>query len=166
MKKISQLLIALLITVLLLTGCGGGASRSSSGTGSASGSAGSKSASEVKKVEASWTGDDEEGVRDYLAAYQKLPSNYMTKTEARKRGWQGGALNQVVPGKCIGGDRYGNYEGSLPEDKSYIECDIDTLHSRSRGAKRLIYSAGSGDLDIWYTQDHYETFDLIYGDGK
>lgn len=118
------------------------------------------------RVSESWTGDDKEGVARYLETYEKLPSNYMTKKEARKLGWEGGALHLLVPDKCIGGDSFGNYEGLLPDDKDYRECDIDTLNARGRGAKRLIYSAEGGDLDIWYTGDHYESFDLIYGDGE
>ncbi len=117
-------------------------------------------------VDEDWTGDDKEGVALYLEAYDKLPSNYMTKKEARSKGWEGGALHLIIPGMCIGGDHFGNYEGLLPEDGDYRECDIDTLSSDSRGGKRIIYTDEPGDLDIWYTDDHYETFDLIYGDGK
>ena len=109
-----------------------------------------------------YTVDD---VAFYLAEYDELPPNYMTKKEARKHGWEGGALHLVLPGMCIGGDRFGNYEEILPEDMDYTECDIDTLDSDSRGAKRIVYSADDGDLDIWYTDDHYESFDLICGDG-
>ena len=103
--------------------------------------------------------DTKEEVALYLYTFHKLPSNYMTKTEARKEGWESGALNQVVPGMCIGGDYYGNYEGVLPEDAEYHECDIDTINSKSRGAKRIVYS---DTWDIYYTEDHYETFELLY----
>lgn len=119
-----------------------------------------------KKVSKDWTGDDKDGVAAYLEAYDRLPENYMTKKEARKHGWEGGALHLVVPGKCIGGDHFGNFEGRLPEDNNYQECDIDTLKSNSRGAKRIIFSNEDNDLDIWYTGDHYEHFTLIYGDGE
>lgn len=117
-------------------------------------------------ISESWTGDDKDGVAEYLASFQELPSNFMTKKEARKKGWDGGALHLVVPGMCIGGDVYGNYEGNLPEKLDYHECDIDTLKSDSRGAKRLVFSIEEGDVDIWYTADHYESFELIYGDGE
>lgn len=113
---------------------------------------------------------DEDGIYDtkdevaaYLYTYHHLPSNYMTKKEARKKGWSGGALNQVIPGKCIGGDRYGNYEEILPVINGfYYECDIDTLKKKSRGAKRLIWSDA---YDIYYTDDHYETFEQLYEGG-
>jgi guanyl-specific ribonuclease Sa len=84
----------------------------------------------------------------------------MTKKEARKKGWENGALNQVIPGMCIGGDYFGNYEGLLPENgDDYYECDIDTMHRKSRGAKRIIFTE---DGDVWYTDDHYESFEQLY----
>lgn len=95
----------------------------------------------------------------YLHQYGKLPGNFITKKEARKLGWEGGALEDYAPGMCIGGDYFGNYEGLLPEDKEYRECDIDTLGKNKRGAKRIIYS---DDGYIYYTEDHYESFELLY----
>lgn len=104
--------------------------------------------------------DDKDNVALYIYTYHELPSNYMTKEEAREYGWEGGALSQVVEGMCIGGDVYGNYEGTLPEiDGTYYECDIDTLGKKKRGAKRIIYS---DTFDIYYTDDHYESFLQLY----
>lgn len=107
--------------------------------------------------------DSAEDVALYLHTYGKLPSNYITKKEAGKLGWEGGSVEQVAPGKCIGGDWYGNYEGLLPakEGREYHECDIDTLGKKKRGAKRIIYS---NDGLIYYTEDHYESFTLLYGE--
>ena len=109
------------------------------------------------------TYDSRDDVALYLYQYGHLPDNFMTKAEARKKGWESGALNQTVPGMCIGGDRYQNYEGVLPEKKGrkYYECDIGTLKKKSRGSKRIIYS---NDGLIYYTKDHYETFELLYGE--
>lgn len=106
--------------------------------------------------------DQKDEVALYLHTYNHLPSNFMSKEEARKKGWQHGALSTVLEGYSIGGDYYGNYEGVLPEDNEYHECDIDTEGKSSRGAKRIVYSE---DGDIWYTEDHYEHFELLYGDG-
>lgn len=100
-----------------------------------------------------------EDVALYLHTYGKLPSNYITKKEAQKLGWQGGSLEDYAPGKCIGGDRFGNYEGVLPDEGSYHECDIDTLGKSERGPKRIVYS---DDGRIYYTEDHYETFEQLY----
>lgn len=102
-----------------------------------------------------------EDVALYIHTYGCLPDNFMTKSEARKLGWEGGGLEDYAPGMCIGGDRFGNYEGLLPEDRDYTECDIDTLGAKSRGAKRIVFS---DDGLIYYTDDHYESFELLYGD--
>ena len=102
-----------------------------------------------------------EDVALYLYTYGCLPVNFMTKAEARKLGWEGGGLEDYAPGMCIGGDRFGNYEGLLPEDRNYTECDIDTLGRNSRGAKRIVFS---DDGLIYYTENHYESFELLYGE--
>lgn len=102
-----------------------------------------------------------EDVSLYLHLYGKLPENFITKSKARNLGWPGGSLEPYAPGKCIGGDRFGNYEGLLPTDREYFECDIDTLGASSRGAKRIVFSE---DGLIYYTDDHYESFTLLYGE--
>ena len=102
-----------------------------------------------------------EDVALYIHTYGCLPSNFMTKDEARDLGWEGGGLDDYAYGMCIGGDRFGNYEGLLPEDRDYTECDIDTLHAEKRGAKRIVFS---DDGLIYYTDDHYESFELLYGE--
>ena len=96
----------------------------------------------------------------YLHLYGRLPGNFITKKQAQSLGWSGGSLEDYAPGKCIGGDRFGNYEKLLPTDRTYHECDINTLGARSRGAERLVYS---DDGLIYYTADHYNTFTLLYG---
>ena len=104
-----------------------------------------------------------EDVALYLHTYDELPPNFITKKAAKALGWPGGSLEEYAPGKCIGGDRFGNYDGLLPEKegRSYKECDIDTLGAEKRGAKRLVWS---NDGLIYYTDDHYETFTLLYGE--
>ena len=107
--------------------------------------------------------DSKEEVALYLVTYHKLPSNYVTKYEARKAGWEGGSVEPYFPGCCIGGDSFGNREGLLPSKKgrTYRECDINTLGKKSRGDERIIYS---NDGLIYYTDDHYESFVLLYGE--
>ena len=104
-----------------------------------------------------------EDVALYIHTYGCLPENFMTKKEARALGWEGGGLEAFAPGMCIGGDRFGNYEGLLPdaEGRKWTECDIDTLGADSRGAKRIVFS---NDGLIYYTEDHYESFELLYGE--
>lgn len=107
--------------------------------------------------------DSAADVANYIRCYKKLPRNYITKKEANALGWQGGSLEAYAPGKSIGGDRFGNREGLLPQKKgrSYTECDIDATGKRSRGAKRIVFS---NDGLIYYTDDHYQTFTLLFGE--
>ena len=50
----------------------------------------------------------------------------------------------------------------LPEadGRTWTECDINTLGADSRGAERIVFS---NDGLIYYTGDHYKTFELLYG---
>ena len=108
--------------------------------------------------------DDKENVALYIHTYGKLPSNYVTKYDAEDLyGWTGGALDKYEKGMAIGGSKFGNYEGILPKKsgRQYYECDIDTVGTNSRGAKRIVYS---NDGLVYYTDDHYETFELLYGE--
>lgn len=109
-----------------------------------------------------------EDVALYIHTYGKLPQNFIKKNEAKKLGWEGGSLEPYAPGRSIGGDRFGNYEGLLPEaeGRRYTECDIDTMGRSSRGAKRIVFSNDgliyyTGDH---YTGDHYKSFELLYGE--
>ena len=115
-------------------------------------------------IDENGTYTSKEEVAAYLNEYGHLPSNFITKKQAKKLGWVSseGNLGKVAPGKSIGGDYFGNYEGNLPEAKGrdYYECDIDST-GKYRGAKRIVYS---NDGLIYYTEDHYETFELLYGE--
>ena len=104
-----------------------------------------------------------EDVALYLYTYDKLPDNFITKSEARELGWEGGSVEKYLDGAAIGGDKFGNREGFLPKKKGrqYYECDIDTDGKSSRGAKRIVFS---NDGLIYYTDDHYESFTLLYGE--
>lgn len=99
----------------------------------------------------------------YLVTYGCLPGNFITKAEARALGWEGGSVEAYAPGYAIGGDVFGNREGLLPkaEGRTYYECDIDTNGSGSRGSRRICFS---DDGLIYYTEDHYESFTLLYGE--
>lgn len=102
-----------------------------------------------------------EEVAGYIHKYGKLPDNFITKSEAKSLGWDSkkGNLWEVAPGKSIGGDRYSNYEETLPVKKGvkYFECDIN-YSGGHRGAERIVYSS---DGHVYYTNDHYETFSEV-----
>lgn len=123
--------------------------------------ASSADSGETLDIDGAYT--SKEDVALYIHTYNQLPNNFITKKTAEKLGWSGGSLEPYAPGKSIGGDRFGNYEGKLPKKagRTYTECDIDTMYADKRGAKRIIFS---NDGLIYYTDDHYETFTLLYGD--
>lgn len=163
-RKLTQrnrLAAVLLIFVLIAGGIQAFAKNDHSGSGD-------ETYYETLEIDKDASYDTKDEVCAYLVQFHSLPSNYMTKKEARKQGWEGGALNQVIAGRCIGGDVFGNYEGLLPEKdgRVYHECDIDTLTRSGRGARRIIYSGDdeNEEWNIYYTDDHYETFTLLWGE--
>lgn len=150
LKRLFRALLPLLMVALLITGC---SSTSPTGTDTASGSA--------PQITENGTYTSKEDVALYIHTYQKLPTNFITKKEAQKLGWdsQKGNLDKVAKGKSIGGGRFGNYDKKLPEAKGRIwkECDIN-YEGGYRGSERIIYSS---DGLIYYTNDHYNSFKEI-----
>ena len=114
------------------------------------------------QVEENGNYTSKEEVALYIHTYGKLPVNYITKKEAQDMGWDPskGNLSDILPGMSISGSAFGNYEGALPRanGRRYFECDID-YDGGYRGAKRLVYS---NDGLVFYTEDHYNTFEQIY----
>ncbi len=87
---------------------------------------------------------------------KKLPPKFVTKQEARSKGWKPGKdlwSVSALSGLSIGGDRFKNLEGRLP-DKKWREADLD-YKGRHRGGKRLLFST---DGQRFVTVDHYQTF--------
>lgn len=103
----------------------------------------------------SYTSKDD--VALFIKTYGRLPNNFITKNQAENMYGKTNGLNKY--GKCIGGDRFYNREGKLPSGYTYYECDIGTLYSSSRGAKRLVFTYSG---IVYYTSDHYETFTRLY----
>lgn len=183
MKRLLAWLLSLLLLLSMLTGCGDMNLQDLEDFGEAIGSAVSSAledadewldeasesmnagrappAEESADLPEDGSYTTKEDVALYLHLYGHLPENFLTKDEAKALGWEGGGLEDYAPGMCIGGDRFGNYEGLLPkaDGRSYTECDIDTLGADSRGAKRIVFS---NDGLIFYTDDHYESFTQLY----
>ena len=103
-----------------------------------------------------------EDVAEYIHTFGTLPSNFITKKEAQKLGWNNkeGNLWDVTDQMSIGGDYFGNYEGLLPEadGRKYTECDVN-YEGGYRGGERIVFS---NDGLIFYTDDHYESFTQRY----
>lgn len=101
-------------------------------------------------------------VANTLQQTGRLPACYLTKSAAQAKGWSPGSpVGKVAPGGAIGGDRFGNYEGRLPQGKSYVEADLDD-DGGNRNARRLVFEpAGAKSWKIWLTVDHYESFQPV-----
>ena len=124
------------------------------------GSAGQSSPETLPAAVAEQRPGEKDTVFAYLKEYGRLPDYYLTKEEARKLGWEGGGLEAYAPGKMIGGDRFGNFEGLLPKKsgRRWTEADIGTMGKTSRGAQRIVFSS---DGLIYFTKDHYESFEKL-----
>ena len=103
----------------------------------------------------------------YIHTFGTVPGNYISKTKAREAGWVSnkGNLDEVLPGKSIGGGGYFNesWDGEpllpeTPEGRNWHECDINYTGGY-RGAERIVYS---DDGLVFYTGNHYETFERLY----
>ncbi|WP_455819015.1 ribonuclease domain-containing protein [Pseudomonas cerasi] len=101
-------------------------------------------------------------VADYLQQHQQLPDYYLRKGDARRQGWDPskGNLCDVLPGRAIGGDRFSNREGGLPEKngRRWFEADVNYQCGR-RGTDRMLYSS---DGLIYVTRDHYRHFEQVH----
>jgi guanyl-specific ribonuclease Sa len=169
-KKRSPLLLLaiLLLIALLLGGCGQNATAPATpkapmaNTQSIQQTAAPEENKEEQAIQEDGYYTTKEDVAAYLVRFGKLPPNFITKKEAQALGWPGGDLRPYAQNRCIGGDRFYNYEGLLPKKtgRIYYDCDIDTLDASSRGPKRIVHS---NDGLIYYTPDHYESFELLEG---
>lgn len=159
MKKFLSLILAVFLSFFLLTACGTNQKPHTTPSAGAAYSSEKEDGGITVKKDGTYT--DKDHVAAYIHKYKMLPSNYITKKEARKLGWkEEGTLDRVAPGKSIGGDRFGNYEKLLPEKngRTWKECDIDYVKG-NRNAKRICYS---DDGLIYYSPSHYKDFERLY----
>lgn len=110
------------------------------------------------------TYNSKEDVALYIHLYGCLPRNYVTKSYASDTlGCAASRVEDYWPDGAIGGDRFGNREGLLPSapGRTWTECDVNTWGKYNRGAERIVFS---NDGLVYYTSDHYASFELLYGD--
>ncbi|MBJ6360737.1 ribonuclease domain-containing protein [Paenibacillus sp. GCM10012307] len=154
----SSLAVMITLLVIVLAGCGAISVLASDPPPSPGTSQGQENAQEPLTSFKS--------VSNYIREHGGLPPNYMTKKEASQLGWvpSKGNLNQVAPGKSIGGDRFGNREGLLPAKKNRIWYEADVNYKTGpRGADRILFS---NDGLIYMTTDHYKSFTDITKEGS
>ena len=93
----------------------------------------------------------------------RLPNYYVTKNVAYAAGWKRNhkQLDDVLPGKMIGGDIFANSSSKLPSAPGRIwrEADINYVGG-GRNSQRILYS---NDGLVFVTYDHYQTFYEITG---
>ncbi len=163
-SKLKYLLVSLMLMVSMLTGCMVPFEEAPSDDVSYEEVTETENEESTFDVEEEGVYTSKEEVAAYIYKFGHLPDNFITKKEAKELGWdnKAGNLHEVAPGMSIGGDYFGNYEGILPEEdgREYSECDID-YQGGYRDAKRIVYS---NDGLIYYTEDHYESFELLYGE--
>lgn len=120
---------------------------------------------EIKQLKAIYDGyatrNGQDGADYWLMQYGILPEYYLSKNEAKERGWKAhlGNLSEILPGMMIGGDVYQNRNGHLPqaEGRIWYEADINYVDGY-RTRHRILYS---NDGLVFVTYDHYETFHEI-----
>lgn len=97
-----------------------------------------------------------EDVMAYLHHFGHLPDNYITKSQAAQEDWSPEDQTYV-----IGGDHFGNRERRLPtkQGRQYYEADVQAGYKGNRGPERIVYS---NDGLIFYTDDHYDSFQQYY----
>ena len=103
-----------------------------------------------------------QAIADYIFEHGKLPDNFITKKQAQTLGWDSSRnyVSDVAPGKSIGGDRFGNYEGLLPSKKGRTWYEADCYYTKGkRNAHRILFS---NDGLVYYTDDHYESFTQMF----
>ena len=100
---------------------------------------------------------NENTVINYVKTNRQLPDYYLTKGEARKKGWiaSKGNLCNVLPGKAIGGDHFSNREKTLPKGNQYFEADVN-YNCGNRNADRIVFTKNG---DVWLTKNHYKSFE-------
>lgn len=98
------------------------------------------------------------GADAYIVYVGRLPEYYVDKKTAYEAGWKKKhkQLDDVLPGKMMGGDIYSNDDEKLPSvsRRIWYEADIN-YEGGYRNRQRILYS---NDGLVFVTYDHYQTF--------
>ena len=157
--RLTGALLALLLVFSVLSGCGGAAldvpsctaapaadavpaADAPSDTEADAVSPGESDKSSPAALDEGGEYTSAEDVALYLHLYAHLPQNFITKKDARALGWNGGGLDDYADGKCIGGDRFGNYEGLLPDGSTMSA--ISTHCTPPRAERSASYTPMTG----------------------
>lgn len=103
----------------------------------------------------------------YIHKYNDLPKNYITKDEAW-RNFKDIPSRVLAGGYSYGGDNFDyqgiitSYTGTTTLKEADIYSDVDSLiEANNRGLERLVFSHNSRNIEVFYTKDHYLSFEKI-----
>ena len=160
--RFSKLFAVLLAAVLLLCACSANAVETAKRKKNTAAPAVTETPAVAEPTAEPGPLDEAQRIADYIFEHGKLPDNFITKKEAQALGWDKyvNKVNDVAPGKSIGGDYFGNYEKQLPvvQGRKYYEADC-YYFGGDRNEYRIIYS---NDGHVWFTGDHYQTFTELF----
>lgn len=155
MKNLKKSLVGLIIAALLLVGWATGILPEEELQGA---DFAVTTVTQTAKEETAAPITEPQAIADYIFQHGCLPDNFITKAQAEALGWdkETNYVGDVAPGKSIGGDRFGNYEGLLPKasGRTYYEADC-YYDGTERNGHRIVFS---NDGLVYYTADHYESF--------
>ena len=105
-----------------------------------------------------------EDVALYLMQYHELPPNYITHY-----GYKYMRDNKIpFDNYIIGGDTHYNdgklCENGISKETQLKECDIinnDYSLNKSRGKLRLVYTCNTNNIRVFYTTDHYNSYEEL-----
>lgn len=159
MKNIKKTLAGLIVAALLVVGWATGILPGEEVQGT---DFSVTTVTQITQEEAAASITEPQAIADYIFQHGCLPDNFITKAEAEALGWDKSTnyVGDVAPGKSIGGDRFGNYEGLLPKasGRTYYEADCYYTGAERNGC-RIVYS---NDGLVYYTDDHYESFTQMF----
>ena len=105
-----------------------------------------------------------EDVALYIIQHHELPTNYITKygyDYVENHGLS-------VSGYIIGGDTHFNTEQlkefGVGKSANLKECDIAGQYydiNNHRGGERLVYTCNTGKVRVFYTYNHYKSFEEV-----
>jgi hypothetical protein len=106
-----------------------------------------------------------EDVSLYIKTYHELPENYITKYGMDTAILHGGDISD----KIVGGDTHWDTnelsEFRISDNSHLKECDIKgstyDLTTSNRGILRLVYTSNTKNVRVFFTEDHYSSYEEI-----
>jgi len=119
----------------------------------------------TKRVKLGDEYSSKEDVALFVKTYHELPENFITEYGIETALNHGGDISD----KIVGGDTHWNTnqlsEFGISASSHLKECDINgstyDLTTNNRGTLRLVYTANTKNVRVFFTGDHFGTFEEI-----